>query len=209
VIATNEGSVTRLVVDLKAGDREAMEELWNRYFGRLVRLARGRLGSFRGRGASEDEEDAALSALNSLWDRAAGGGLPDLKGRDELWRLLVVITARKANRQVERQFCQKRGGGRVVGEGALAPTFAGPGGEGDAFAQVIGREPTPEFAAMVAEETERHLEALGDETLRQVAVFRMEGYSSPEIAGFLGCTARTVDRKLDLIRHVWKDHSPG
>jgi hypothetical protein len=34
------GSVTRRIGDLKAGDGEAAAALWNRYFDRLVRLAR-------------------------------------------------------------------------------------------------------------------------------------------------------------------------
>ena len=198
-----EGSVTRWIGDLKSGDREALDRLWPRYFERLVRLARGRLDAHRG-AACEDEEDAALSALNSLWDRASGGKLPDLKGRDELWRLLVVITARKALRQRERQGRQKRGGGKLVGEAAFALA-----GEGDAFAQVVGREPTPEFVAMVAEESRLRLEALGDETLRSVALWRMEGFSKEEIAERLGCVPRTVDRKLDAIRRLWQaEESP-
>jgi len=203
VSTADEGSVTRWIGDLKAGDREALDRLWPRYFERLVRLARTRLTAARPGGACEDEEDAALSALNSLWDRASGGKLPDLKGRDELWRLLVVITARKALRQRERQGRQKRGGGRLIGEAAFALEDTG-----DAFAQVVGREPTAEFVAMVAEESRLRLEALGDETLRSVALWRMEGYTKEEIAGRLGCVLRTVDRKLEAIRRVWQEEGP-
>ena len=209
VSTDDEGSVTRWIGDLKAGDREALDRLWPRYFEKLVRLARRRLDAARAGAACEDEEDAALSAMNSLWDRASGGKLPDLKGRDELWRLMVVITARKALRQRERQGRQKRGGGRLVGEAALA--LAGEGeaeGAGGAFAQVVSREPTPEFVAMVAEESRRRLEALGDDTLRNVALWRMEGYSNEEIAGRLGCVPRTVERKLEVIRRVWQEEEP-
>jgi DNA-directed RNA polymerase specialized sigma24 family protein len=69
--------------------------------------------------------------------------------------------------------------------------------------QAMGREPTPAFAAMVADECRRLLEALGDETLRRIALLRMEGYADPEIAARLGCGLRTVGRKLDLIRKTW------
>ena len=34
------GSVTGWIVGLKAGEREAVQKLWERYFARLVRLAR-------------------------------------------------------------------------------------------------------------------------------------------------------------------------
>lgn len=94
----------------------------------------------------------------------------------------------------------------MVGEAALV--LAGEGPEGDALAQAVGREPTPEFAAMVAEETLRRLGMLEDETLRNVAVWRMEGYSTEEIAARLGCTTRTVERKADLIRQIW-DREPS
>ena len=44
--AADENSVTQWVSDLKAGDRsEATRRLWERYFERLARLARTRLGT--------------------------------------------------------------------------------------------------------------------------------------------------------------------
>jgi DNA-directed RNA polymerase specialized sigma24 family protein len=56
---------------------------------------------------------------------------------------------------------------------------------------------------MVADECRRLLESLGDESLRRIALLRMEGYSDPEIAAKLGCGLRTVGRKLELIRKTW------
>jgi DNA-directed RNA polymerase specialized sigma24 family protein len=73
---------------------------------------------------------------------------------------------------------------------------------------VIAAEPTPEFAAMVAEEYRRLLDGLGDEALRQVAIWRMEGYTNDEVAERLGCARRTVARRLDLIRKIWLDEVP-
>jgi DNA-directed RNA polymerase specialized sigma24 family protein len=77
--------------------------------------------------------------------------------------------------------------------------------EGDevGLEQIVGREPTPAFAAMVADECRRLLQALGNDTLRQIALLRMQGYSDPEIAQQLGCGLRTVGRKLELIRKTW------
>jgi hypothetical protein len=43
-----------------------------------------------------DEEDVALSAFDSFCAGAERGRFPDLKDRDNLWALLVTITARKA-----------------------------------------------------------------------------------------------------------------
>ena len=64
-------------------------------------------------------------------------------------------------------------------------------------------EPTPEFAAMVVEESGRLLDVLGNDGLRQVALWRLEGYTGDDIAARLGCTRRTVVRRLGLIREIW------
>jgi hypothetical protein len=69
--------------------------------------------------------------------------------------------------------------------------------------QVLGHEPTPEFAAQVAEEFQRLLEGLGDADLRTIAVWKMEGYTTDEMAAKLRRAPRTVERKLDLIRRRW------
>ena len=194
-----DGSVTHWLGALKGGDAAAAQSLWERYFDGLVRLARARLGAMP-RGAA-DEEDVALSAFHSFCQGATRGRFPRLDDRDNLWRLLVTITARKALDQVRRQARQKRGGGRVLVGSAQA------GGEDDTdgagLDQVVGQEPTPQFAAMVAVECRRQLAALDDETLRQVALLRMEGYSDQEIAARVDCSLRTVSRKLALIRKAW------
>ena len=194
-----DGSVTHWLGALKGGDAAAAQRLWERYFDRLVRLARAKLGAMP-RGAA-DEEDVALSAFHSFCQGATRGRFPRLDDRDNLWRLLVTNTARKALDQVRRQARQKRGGGRVLVGSAQA------GGEDDTdgagLDQVVGQEPTPQFAAMVADECRRLLAALDDETLRQVALLRMEGYSDEEIAARVDCSLRTVSRKLALIRKAW------
>lgn len=201
------GSVTLWVGDLKAGDHDAAQKLWERYFDKLVNVARSKLRAARRPGVDEDEEDAALSAFESLCDGAAHGRFPKLADRDDLWRLLVVITARKAVDQMQRRGRQKRGGGRVVGESALAGS--NPDNELGGLDQMIGAEPTPEFAAMVAEEHRRLLDLLGDDTLRKIAVWKMEGYTNEEIRQKLGCSLRTVANKLELIRRTWTAEQPG
>jgi DNA-directed RNA polymerase specialized sigma24 family protein len=197
--ADSGNSVTRWVNDLKAGDRgEAARLLWQRYFERLARLAQGRLHT-AARGPA-DGEDIALSAFDSFFQGVAAGRFPDLGSRDELWRLLVTITARKAHNQRRNEGRQKRGGGRVVGEGALAG--ADPLGD-DFMAQVVGNKPRPEFAAMVTDEYRRLFGRLADESLRVVALLKLEGHSNEEIAKSLDCGLRTVERKLDVIRKRW------
>src|SRR3984893_18595241 len=90
----SDGSVTRWIGALQAGDHAAAQQLWERYFRRLVGLARKKLQGASRRAA--DEEDVALSAFNSFFRCAEQGRFPNLVDRDSLWRLLVVLTARKA-----------------------------------------------------------------------------------------------------------------
>ncbi len=201
-VPRDEGSVTQWIDGLKLGDPHAAQALWERYFGRLVRLARARLALCAG--ADEDEEDAALSAFDSFCAGLARGRFPVLADREDLWRLLVVITARKASAQVDRRRAWKRGGMRLrVDRGAPAHNWNDR--DGDPLAELVGPEPTPEFAAMMAEEFRRLLDRLGDDQLRRIALERMEGYTSDEIADRLGCARRTVARRLELIRQLWDE----
>ncbi|HKM53090.1 MAG TPA: ECF-type sigma factor, partial [Isosphaeraceae bacterium] len=97
----------------------------------------------------------------------------------------------------------KRGGGRLLDEAALD----GPDPERriGGLDQLPSPDPTPEFAAMVAEQYQRLLDLLGDKTLRSIAVWKLEGDTSEEIAGKLGCSLRTVANKLTLIRLRWEE----
>ncbi len=195
------GSVSHWIGQLKAGNPTAAQKLWAGYFQRLVNLARKKLRGRPRRAA--DEEDVALSAFDSFCRGAENGRFPRLGGRDGLWRLLVVITARKVAHLVRDEGRHKRGGGAVLGESALLGV--GNGSEGDlGLEQIIGREPTPAFAAQVAEEYERLLARLEDPELRSIAVSRMEGYTGEEIAERLGYAACTIERRLRLIRSIWE-----
>ena len=197
----SEGSVTVWIHRLKAGDQAALEQLWKGYFPRLVGLARQRLRGAAPRAA--DEEDVALSAFASFCRGARQGRFPRLSDRDNLWPLLVLITARKAIDLVQREGRQKRGGGAVRGESALVgPT--GGSSRGGGLDQVLGREPTPAFAAQVADECRRLFDRLDDADLRAVALRKLEGFTNAEIAAELGCVVGTVERKLRVIRTLWE-----
>jgi RNA polymerase sigma factor (sigma-70 family) len=196
---SSEGSVTRWLTALKGGDPAAAQPLWERYHRRLVALARQKLQSARRREA--DEEDVVQSAFHSFFQGVARGRFPQLNDRDNLWRLLVVITARKALDQLARQHSKRQGGGTVQGEPRISPGESGR--DEAAIEQVVGEEPTPEFAAQVAEQYQRLLDLLGDDTLRRVAVWKMEGLTNDEVAARLDCSRRTVARKLETIRIIW------
>jgi DNA-directed RNA polymerase specialized sigma24 family protein len=195
----SDGSVTMWIGDLKAGDHAAAQALWERYFHKMVRLARARFRDAPRRAA--DEEDAALSAFDSFCRGAAAGHFPQLCDRDNLWPLLVVITARKVIKARDHETRHKRGGGKVRGGSACLDASDGSDRDGG-INLAIGPEPTPAFLAEVAEQTQRSLDTLGSEELRAVALWKMEGYTNAEIAAKLGCAERTVRRRLKLIRRL-------
>jgi RNA polymerase sigma factor (sigma-70 family) len=188
------GSVTKWIRAVEKGDDDAVRKIWERYFDDLVRLCRKRLS---GRVRVQDEEDVVLSAFDSFCRGAKAKRFPDLHDRNNLWKLLVVISARKANRVITSERTQKQGGGRVINETALQ------NGTDVGLDEIVSHELTPEFAAQVTEEYERLVDSLQSDSQRAVALFKLEGYTNDEIAEKLECSKRSVERKLWAIRTIW------
>lgn len=195
-----EGSVTHFFRRLQQGDEAASQQLWDRYFPRLLGLARKTLAGHRQRMA--DADDAVQSAFFSFWQRANRGEFVEVDDRDNLWNLLGLITVRKSLNQATRESAKKRGGGAVAGESDLPATNK----EG---LPMVGLEFA--MAAVPAVDVdllfEEMLMAL-DEGLRSVALLKLMGYKVAEIAELLDVTERTVTRKTELIRKHWsRTHS--
>jgi len=179
---------------LKAGNRDAAQVLWERYFRLIVACARQRLGAAPRRAA--DEEDVALSAFDSFCRGVEQGRFPQMEDRNDLRSVLLMLAARKAAHQIRDELCEKRGGkARVEDEEVLA--------------QLIDTEPTPELAAQMADECSRLLDKLGDADLRAIALWLVAGCTVEEIAGKLGRAPATVYRKLDRIRDLWSEERPA
>ena len=197
--------ISRWLGQLAAGDPTAIEKVWNRYYEQLVRLARRKLTEGKCREA--DEEDVALSAFHSFCQGVAKGRFPQLDDRHDLWKVLMTITARKASAQKRRAHCQKRGRGTVRGESV----FLSPDSDEADFGidQALGREPTPELAAIMTEQCRNLLDGLNDELLRKIALAKLEGYSNEEIAVSMDCAPRTIERKLARIRDIWASRAEG
>jgi RNA polymerase sigma factor (sigma-70 family) len=193
-----EGSVSQWIGELKNGDETAAQRLWERYVDRLICMAQRKLGAAPRR--MSDEEDVAIVAFESFCRGTLEGRFPRLDDRNDLWQVLVMLTQRKATDQVRKSLTRRR---TEVGESHLAGPDDSQSRAAGA-AGVVGPEPTPEFAAQVADEFRTVLDALGDETLRRVAQWKMEGFTNQEIAEKLGCVERTVERKLEMIRERWE-----
>jgi DNA-directed RNA polymerase specialized sigma24 family protein len=124
-----------------------------------------------------------------------------LDDRDDLWQVLFMITTCKAAALARHEGRAKRGGGRVVQASAAG---AGNGSAVDVLAGLAADGPTPEEAAQVSEQCGRLLSRLRDGKLQQLAIWKLEGYTNAEIAGKLGKSVPTVERKLKRIRDSWE-----
>jgi RNA polymerase sigma factor (sigma-70 family) len=204
LIDMHEEDLTAWIDQLKEGGARSQEQIWNAYFEDLVALTRKRLNGVRKR--DFDEEDIAISAFHSFFRAVKEKRLPKLEDRTDLWKVLIVIAARKISTQHKRDSADKRGGGKVRGESVFIRATA----ECEfGLEHALGREPTPEFAGEVADTFEQLMKHLPDENLRRIAALKLEGYSSREIANQLSCVERTVERKLERIRAAWLKLHPA
>ncbi len=190
---SSEGSVTRWYHELEKGNEAAATELWDHFFDRVVKLASHKLGSSPRQ--VRDEEDIAISAFKSLCKGIQRGRFPALSNREDLWRLLIVITSRKVQDQIAYQHRQKRS---TDAPQALA--------EDDLLVnEAVSREPTPEFAAQMADTIDGLMQRLSHEDLRSIAMMKLEGYTNAEIAERLKRGVATIERKLRTIRTLWEE----
>jgi RNA polymerase sigma factor (sigma-70 family) len=192
-MSEDHGSVTRFLNQMMAGDEAAVTILWERFLPRLLGLARRTLGSRPQRVA--DAQDAVQSAFASFWKRAVDGQFGAEIDRNDLWNLLGVITVRKSLRQARHERATRRGAGRVLTEGSLIHPNGTPQSLDDFAAHISPVE-------LDFNSTEL-LNQLPTE-LREIAVLRLLGYLNSDIASQLGCSERTIERKLADIRECWK-----
>ena len=176
---------------VKVGDSSAAQHIWQHYFDRLVRSVRGKL--YAQNRAVSDEEDIVLSVFDSFYHAAEKGRFPDLSDRDDLWRLLLRMAARKVVDKRRHDQRQRRGGN--VKLHSLDQTD-----DEENVIQAIGDEPSPEMVLMMQESVERLFSHLGVGQLRDLAGAKLEGYSNAELAQRFGCSERTIERRLHLIR---------
>jgi RNA polymerase sigma factor (sigma-70 family) len=154
------------------------------YFDRLVQLARRRLQQLPG--MANYDEDLALRAFYSVYRGIQDSNRPlPLTGRDDLWRLLAARTILRAI-----DLMRRHRPGQVANDHDLE--------------LLLTREPTPEDAAAMADECRHLLDLLEEPDLRQIALWKVEGYTNEEIATRLDCVPRTVERRVRRIRLLWK-----
>ena len=190
--------ITVWISEAQNADPQAAQRIWDEYFERLIVYAKKKMSGLPRRSA--DEEDVALSAMNSFFEGVQQGKfLP--KDRDELWKLLATITVRKATREWRKHYSQKRGGGEVRGESVFHAAAQQTSGFG--INEAMAPDNLPVMSRYLTATCEEMLEVLGDDALKTVAKLRLEGFSNDEISEELQVSRATIKRKLAKIREIW------
>lgn len=188
------GSISILFQLLQTqGDKESTNAIWSRYFPRLLGLAKTILD---GRNDPFGAEDAVQEAFIHFFRSVQQGKYEHTMHRDDLWRILSLVTARKARKQIRRESAQKRGSGHVV------PASQVNGLDSGSFRMeyAIANLPTIEWDMILTE----MLESLTS-NLREVAVLRLANYTNVQIKDSLGCSLRSIERRLQIIRATWQE----
>ena len=183
------GTITMLLEQCKQGDEEALRLLCAKYWDELVVLARRRFGSLPR--VAVDDTDVANSALMAFWSKARRGELPGVQDSGQLHAWLSTVVANKVVSEIRRQTAQKAGGGRRSDMPLLehlAHTW----------------ELSPLEHQLVAETLQYYVEQL-PEDVKSFAAFHLAGLNHQEIADRLGCSRRTVIRKLKVVFEIWAE----
>lgn len=188
------GSISVLFEQLQQGDATAAHEVWSRYFPRLAGLARRILSN---RQLPQGAEDAVQDAFFKFFRRVERGDYESGLRRDDLWRTLSLITVQAARKLMIRESAQRRGSGKVFTE----TDMVGGNGNHRRFESAFGRLSTAECDIICSEFLQRL-----DGPLREVAILRLAGYTNPEIKSILGCSLRSVERQLYVIRATWCEY---
>jgi RNA polymerase sigma-70 factor (ECF subfamily) len=179
----------RLMARLRSGEDVAAREVFERFAGRLVAMARGRFNRLLSR--KVDPEDVVQSAFKSFFVRHRAGKLA-VGGWDGLWNLLALITLRKCADRAEYFLADRRDACRET---------TGPAAEDEpaAWLAALDREPRPEEAVILAETVE-HL--FRDVSVHEQPILELslQGYTAPEISARLGRAERSVRRLRERIR---------
>lgn len=163
---------------LRQGDDHAAREVFERFAGRLVALARRQ---FDGRLLSRaDPEDVVQSVFKSFFVRFAGGRfrVADWEG---LWALLVLMTVRKSLKRARFLCAARRDARRDVAR------------NGWEFSDLASRAPSPFEAAALVDLIARLLAGLPREE-QEIISLHLAGYSIDEISDRCRRAGRTVRR---------------
>ncbi len=189
-------SVSQYIEGLRAGDGDSTQKIWERFYGRLVRLASQKLSTNK---KAADEDDVVQEAFAQFFREVEQGRFPKLDDRHDLWQVLAMLVDRRAKDHAHREQAQKRGGGNVHTE-SIFMKWENSGG----IAGVPNPEPTVDLARELSEVFGERMKELDDQAFRELALLKLQGYNNREIAEKTGFSLRTVERRLEQIRAKWR-----
>ena len=187
-----------LVARWRGGDQQAATELFRRYAGRLIGLARSRLSAKVS--LHVDPEDVVQSAYRSFFADTRDGRY-EFQADDHLWQLLVTITLHKLQHQVERLTAQKRHLDRERHFGSEESLHGIQAG-------VLADDPMPVAAVALTDEVQRLMSRL-EPLQRRMVEMRLQGFTLDEIAAETRLCQRTVRRVLEGVRRDLERPSGG
>ena len=182
-------SVTEWIQEWKGGSEAALNQLWERYYQKIQRMAKSALRSSH---RVVDEDDIASMVFVSLLKAVEAGKYQQLKNREDLIRLLSRITRNKAIDQIKYLKCVIRGSGQVRGDSVYR----------DAALSIPESDAQEPLELQLWREREEGLLSHLDDELREIAVKKNMGYTNREIAELLACSVPTVERRLAKIRAI-------
>ena len=183
-----------MIEQLKSNeDDSAAQAIWERYFEKLLPIARSKLASVND--PSIDEEDLLVSVFDRLFRAIREKRFAKLEDRHDLWQILLMLTERKAIDKIRSARSARRSAHLTIRESEIADLAN--------LKELIEREPAPEFVAQFNDSLEWALRQIRDETAREVAILKLEGNTISEMASKLGVCLSTVDRKLRIVKEVW------
>ena len=180
-------SVTRWLGKLQAGSDQAAQLLWSHLRTGLLELAQKQLA--RKNATGFDEEDVVLSAFHALCT-AVQQGRYNITNRHELWRIAAVIVVNRAYNRIRDEKRYRRGGGRNRCDSSVLESLVCP-------------KPDASHALVMHEECQSLLAKLTKPDLQVVALLKVDGYTDDQVAEMLGCSRRTIQRRLTVIRRLW------
>lgn len=187
-------SVTEWLTKLKAGQAQAADAIWKRYYPKLVLVASKRLALNPDRAV--EGEDLVQSSFRNVCLAVLEGKYSQIENRTELWNLLFVATINRIRQHYRELNTQRRG--RQTRHVSL---WNDP--------SILADLRTPAAEAQVADLLEYLFNRLDQEDptggLRQIALLHLEEHSASSIAKILRRRKTTVLISLRLIRSLWEE----
>ena len=178
------GSVTELFYLMREGIEGAAIDLVQRYLPKL----RARFQSFSSRLRIHDADDVAIDAFYEFCKAVENSRLDDVSDRTQLWQVLSIIAARKANDYWKTESAIKRGGNvQVISLQACQ-------------LDVEAMDQTPDLHLDVLEQIDSFLRSISNPKIRRVAELKLKGYTNQEIADQMKVTRRTVQNLISRLK---------